>query len=182
MPDITTIGESLYWCYANLAMAHAAVKAQSPKYNQTHFIIRSRLYKGLMNQSMSIGTIADDERLKMILPQGCCYCGEQNQLSIDHLIPKSKGGSDEADNMVWACRSCNSAKGNTDILDWYNTRSEFPPLLLIRRYLKLAIKMCVEKDIMDIPLANAPELSFSVQSLPHNYPKPSELRLWVTAL
>jgi hypothetical protein len=47
--------EALYWSYANLAMAHAAVREGAANYTQTHFIIRSRLYKGLSCGSMSIG-------------------------------------------------------------------------------------------------------------------------------
>lgn len=82
MPTITTIGESLYWSYANLAMAHAAVEKQADKYNPNYFIIRARLYKGLTTQSMSIGTIADDERLKMTLPQACAYCGSEKNSQL----------------------------------------------------------------------------------------------------
>jgi len=177
MPEITTIRESLYWCYANLAMAHAAVTQQTPIYNRTHFMIRSRLYKGLIDQTMAMGSIADDERLKMILPQACHYCGKSEKLSIDHLIPTAHGGQDRAENFVWACQSCNSAKRDTDMLDWYRMRGEFPPLLLLlRRYLKVVIEICAKGNMFDTELGNAPPLPFSLHSIPHNFPKPSESR------
>jgi 5-methylcytosine-specific restriction endonuclease McrA len=32
--------------------------------------------------------------------------------TIDHVIPKSKGGDDSMDNLVLACTACNGAKGN----------------------------------------------------------------------
>jgi 5-methylcytosine-specific restriction endonuclease McrA len=41
----------------------------------------------------------------------CRYCGSTSWLSIDHVIPRAQGGSDEADNLVVCCRSCNSRKG-----------------------------------------------------------------------
>lgn len=41
----------------------------------------------------------------------CRYCGSTDSLSLDHIIPVSQGGTDEPDNLVTACRSCNSAKG-----------------------------------------------------------------------
>lgn len=43
----------------------------------------------------------------------CQYCGKNNiPLSIDHVVPKSKGGQDEWENLVVACRPCNVKKGN----------------------------------------------------------------------
>ena len=63
--EIITVGELLHWSYANLAMAHSAITAKAEKYGRTQFMIRSRLYAGLNKQTMSIGPLADDERLKM---------------------------------------------------------------------------------------------------------------------
>jgi len=44
----------------------------------------------------------------------CCqYCGYNGEkLSIDHVIPRSRGGSDEWSNVTTACLSCNVIKGN----------------------------------------------------------------------
>jgi 5-methylcytosine-specific restriction endonuclease McrA len=42
----------------------------------------------------------------------CQYCGATRKLTIDHVIPKSKGGSDDWDNLVVACSSCNIKKGD----------------------------------------------------------------------
>ena len=89
---------------------------------------------------MNVSSIVKDERLKMVLPQACSYCGCRESLSIDHVLPTSRGGPDSSDNVVWACKSCNSSKGATDLLVWLKPRVGFPPLLLLRRYLKLAIE------------------------------------------
>jgi 5-methylcytosine-specific restriction endonuclease McrA len=43
----------------------------------------------------------------------CQYCGSTRRLTIDHVIPKSRGGEDTWENMVVACSSCNTRKGNT---------------------------------------------------------------------
>lgn len=179
---ITTVGELLHWSYANLAMAHSAITANAEKYGRTQFMIRSRLYSGLNKQTMSIGPLAEDERLKMVLPQACCYCGSGRFLSVDHLIPTKRGGANTGDNLVWACRSCNSSKCAQDALEWLIERNQFPPILLLRRYLKLAIAMCRERNLMDVPLSEAPELPFSLTAIPTSYPEPSNLRLWVTEL
>lgn len=180
--EIATIGELLYWSYANLAMAHAAVSQQAARYGRPHYIVRSRLYAGLQKETMQIGSLLDDERLKMVLPQACCYCGRRESLSVDHLIPQSRGGDHAGENLVWACRSCNSSKGACDVLEWLKERGEFPPLLLLRRYLKLAIQSCRDQNLMAMSLAGAPTVPFSLGAIPRIYPQPDQLRLWVTGL
>ncbi len=43
----------------------------------------------------------------------CQYCGrEQGGLTVDHVIPRSRGGSSAWDNIVAACAPCNRKKGN----------------------------------------------------------------------
>jgi hypothetical protein len=177
--EIVTVGELLHWSYANLAMAHQAIEAKAERYGPVQFMIRSRLYKGLNGKTMNIGPLADDERLKMLLPQSCCYCGSSEQLSVDHLIPTKRGGPNVGDNLVWACRSCNSSKCANDALEWLKRRDQFPPILLLRRYLKLAVEMSCERSCMEVPILEAPELPFSVNAIPKSYPPPTQLRLWV---
>ena len=179
---ITTVGELLHWSYANLAMAHSAITAKSEKYGRTHFMVRARLYAGLNKGTMNIGPLADDERLKIILPQACCYCGSRESLSADHLIPTKLGGANTGDNLVWACRSCNSSKCARDALEWLADRSQFPSVLLLRRYLKLAIEMSLERELMNELLSEVPELPFSLSAIPMNYPLPNQVKLWITEI
>ena len=48
----------------------------------------------------------------------CQYCGKTNiLLTIDHVIPKNKGGDDTWENLVSACKTCNLNKGNTLLKD-----------------------------------------------------------------
>ena len=41
----------------------------------------------------------------------CQYCGGQEDLTFDHVIPKSRGGKTTWDNVVTACAVCNLRKG-----------------------------------------------------------------------
>lgn len=43
----------------------------------------------------------------------CAYCGKRGKLTQDHVIPLSKGGGTVRDNIVPACRSCNSSKNDS---------------------------------------------------------------------
>ncbi len=43
----------------------------------------------------------------------CVYCGATHlPLTIDHVIPRTRGGSNEWDNLVCCCTRCNNVKGN----------------------------------------------------------------------
>ncbi|HHL51919.1 MAG TPA: HNH endonuclease [Flammeovirgaceae bacterium] len=42
----------------------------------------------------------------------CQYCGSKQDLSIDHVIPKSRGGGSGWKNLVTACKACNARKGD----------------------------------------------------------------------
>ena len=42
----------------------------------------------------------------------CQYCGEPDDLTFDHVIPRSRGGETSWENVVAACSSCNLKKGD----------------------------------------------------------------------
>ena len=42
----------------------------------------------------------------------CQYCGDKNDLTFDHVIPRSRGGRTTWDNVVTACAPCNLFKGS----------------------------------------------------------------------
>lgn len=71
--------------------------------------------RALKNQGMN--WIRPEKRLAIYQRDGlaCCYCGHSVEagakLTLDHLTPYSKGGSNEPTNLVTACFSCNSARG-----------------------------------------------------------------------
>lgn len=172
-----TIGEALYWSYANLGMAHKAVNDKAEKYKQLHYIIRNKLYHGLINETMNVRSLFHDEKSKLYADKCCVYCGSLLKLSIDHLIPQKKGGKDCGENLVLACRRCNSSKSDTDLLGWYKLKNEFPPLQILRNYLKLVIQYCKENDLMNCDLDTSCELDlpFSIEYIPFSFPKPNVL-------
>jgi 5-methylcytosine-specific restriction endonuclease McrA len=183
MPEISTVRQHIAWSYANLARAHAAISDGASTYKRGHHIIRSRLYKGLCDGTMSMRTVYDDERLKMTMPQSCVYCGSLRNLSLDHVFPRRAGGTDKPENLVWACRSCNSSKGDQDMMHWFIARGRFPSILVLRRYLKNVAEYCEVQGLMERRLIemNVTELPFLLDQLPHRFPALSTLVLWTPA-
>ena len=56
---------------------------------------------------------------KFVLPRVCNNWREicEKSLTIDHIIPKQKGGQDTWENLIIACSPCNSKKGNRTPLE-----------------------------------------------------------------
>ena len=42
----------------------------------------------------------------------CAYCSSKEDLTLDHIVPKSRGGEDSWENLVTCCMSCNNKKGD----------------------------------------------------------------------
>ena len=53
---------------------------------------------------------ADIERQRKAQKHRCYYCGEKSKLTIEHLVPLVRGGTNWPDNIVLACLSCNCRK------------------------------------------------------------------------
>lgn len=50
----------------------------------------------------------------------CYLCNnifERKELTVDHVVPRSKGGVTTWDNTITCCKNCNSIKGNKDLSD-----------------------------------------------------------------
>lgn len=59
---------------------------------------------------------------QLLIPR-CVYCGHlfftRDNISVDHYIPLSNGGTNDSDNLLPACRDCNSRKGNSNLPKLY---------------------------------------------------------------
>lgn len=176
---IETVRDTLFWSYSNLAMAHTAVERKQEKYGTFNYVVRAKLFKGLKDGGMNMRSIFDDEKIKLRTGQVCNYCGADEKLSLDHIFPQALGGKDHGDNLVYACRSCNSSKGKKDLMEWMSSRGQFLPLMVIRRYLKLTFAHCVERELLALMTEDLKdmELPFKFEFLPLKYPKPNLLVL-----
>ena len=70
-------------------------------------------------------TSVDWEKCKSIFNNTCAYCGKKSKLQQEHVIPVSKGGTYTKDNILPACKSCNSSKNNRDFATWYKSYKHY---------------------------------------------------------
>lgn len=80
---------------------------------------RARLLKA-GGRGLSLDTM---ERVMALTAGLCNYCDEP-AVALDHFHPISKGGRHDEDNLVPACKSCNSSKHDSDPIDWIAVRKK----------------------------------------------------------
>lgn len=55
--------------------------------------------------------------------QNCAYCGSDENVTVDHVIPLARGGRHERHNLVPACMKCNCSKGTKTLEEWLPSRA-----------------------------------------------------------
>ncbi len=93
-----------------------------PQFEQTFWQIRSpqvtvrvpdciRLISGRPDRQCKPPNVSRREVLKRDR-HACQYCGATRNLTLDHVLPRSRGGGNTWENLVTACEPCNTRKGN----------------------------------------------------------------------
>ncbi|WP_395326915.1 HNH endonuclease [Novosphingobium sp. BL-8H] len=53
----------------------------------------------------------------------CTYCGQaEGPFEVDHIVPVSRGGGDDPENLTCACAPCNRSKSSTPVEEWLACR------------------------------------------------------------
>ena len=128
---VKTIRDLIYWEYAKL-IAGSAVS------NRRNYGFIMDSYKKLKGNKMHPSTILRENKRLVEQSNKCAYCTSTEDLHWEHIIPKSKGGSDTIDNMVQACQKCNLSKSDKDLYEWYGKERRYEvPRLVLGKYLKI---------------------------------------------
>lgn len=138
---VRTVEDVIYWQYAKLM-------AKSSRHADYGFIMNKfkQLQNGQIKWSGSIREyMRDFERGRV-----CIYCGKEGDLTMDHLIPRSRGGPDIGDNAIFACKTCNSSKGSKGVYEWYTLERRNEILRIVEgKYLKLLYDLHKKKGTLD---------------------------------
>lgn len=101
----------------------------------------------LRNQGMN--WCSQQKRLAIYLRDGlaCAYCGASNcRLTLDHLKPHSKNGSNEATNLVTCCNTCNAQRGN---MPWRLFARHIDIIKHINKRIKRSLDTAYAKELID---------------------------------
>jgi len=61
-----------------------------------------------------------EKELKALLSRCCVNCGTNENITLDHIVPISRGGRHSVGNLQPLCLSCNSKKNNMFLIEWYH--------------------------------------------------------------
>jgi len=53
----------------------------------------------------------------------CAYCGSDRAHTLDHIVPRAKGGATKRGNLLACCPTCNLDKSDSDWLLWFRSQS-----------------------------------------------------------
>jgi 5-methylcytosine-specific restriction endonuclease McrA len=86
-------------------------------YNHQHWLNNPAVFRegairhrALKYNAEGTFTMVEFEAKCLLYGNTCVYCGNVEPLTADHVIPLSKGGSNNIDNILPVCKSCNSSK------------------------------------------------------------------------
>lgn len=146
---VKTIKEELYYEYAKLICrsVYGSVEANRG------FI--TNCFKDLRDGRKTIsGTIREWQR-EQEAPKVCVFCGAAENLQTDHLIPRSRGGADAADNVVWTCGQCNQSRNNRGVFAWLGLKEkDHLHRLVAGKYLKELFDLHEGRGTLDIGVDN----------------------------
>ena len=179
-----TLAELLYWSYANLQMADAACGMSKTKYDSLCYMIRSKAFKAYMEGKWQISDLYKQQIEKLRQSNhACAYCGKvfrsPKEATIDHIFPRIKGGTNEMENIVFACKTCNSSKGDRDMFGWYTEHfGTFPSIYLTANYLKKIYLYAQSHNLLSVELSSldALDLPFDWHCIPTSFPEPDHLQ------
>ena len=107
----------------------------------------------------------------------CAYCRCNRATTLDHLKPKSKGGSSLRSNLIPACRECNHSKGSQPWLVWFQEQSFYNETAkeLIEEW--ISNKRFIEEELDGCSIIDRAEVRFdesTIRGLSDEPPSPGE--------
>jgi hypothetical protein len=89
----------------------------------------------------------------------CLYCQAPDRLTMDHLVPISRGGDHSIENVVPACRSCNSRKHDRNMNVWVSAAGESSLPAVVARIRDASAALGIKNayttpELVDSPVPN----------------------------
>jgi 5-methylcytosine-specific restriction endonuclease McrA len=111
------------WVRNNPKRWQATVRRHYDRHPEQLVANQRRRYARARGATEGDFTAQDWKRLLEVYGQTCAYCQSGQALHADHLMPLSRGGQHTLENIVPACRHCNSRKHAKTPLEWFLVRT-----------------------------------------------------------
>lgn len=145
---VRSVRDLLFWQYAKIISESAGAGKKQYGFVMDRF---KKLVSGEIVWSTSIREyVKEHEKI-----EECIYCGAKTNLTLDHILPRSRGGPDAADNAVMVCKTCNSSKGDKRFYEWYTLDRRYElPRIAEGKYLKLLYAFHEQMDTLNVNTKN----------------------------
>ncbi len=154
--DVRTLRDLIWYQYAKII----AKRALGREAKRDHYGFVKQTLRDLQRGRKQWSDILREDWQLVEAEKRCVYCGSSDNLSREHLVPKTLRINDRCPacdviqsihNQVWSCRSCNSQKGTMGLYVFFSKQlpsdrkfyDRIPPLAE-KKYLKTVYE-CLEK-------------------------------------
>ena len=140
---VKTIRDEIYWQYAKLISKSAGFGINQRAFQMSRFI-------GLRDRKIKWSSTIREWIIEHERPKECIYCGSKENLTVEHILPKCRGGPDIPDNAIKVCKKCNSRKGGKRLYEWFGlSEKDKVPRIAEGKYLKLLYKLHEKRGTLD---------------------------------
>lgn len=152
-PKFSTFGDNLLWCYATWQTLYTLVNMGETQLGKKFYMFRTIFFNKFKTGKQRISDLYNQNKIKLKAGDYCFYCGAEiskENLTADHVFPRIKGGTNDMDNIIFVCKSCNSSKGKKDLLEWFLlNRERFPSPFILGHYLRQIYLYAIEHGLME---------------------------------
>jgi hypothetical protein len=146
---VKSVEDLLFWQYAKII-------SDSAGFSKKDWGFVTSKFKLLKQGTISWNELREFIKEKQI--NECIYCGNQTDLTLDHLLPRRHNGPDNEKNVVWVCRSCNSKKGAKRLYEYYVLKGGLDagkygvPRIAEGKYLKFAHEVLAANSMLGLQI------------------------------
>lgn len=159
-PYVKTIREEILYEYAKL-ISRSVYEGRLER----GFI--TNRWKDLRDGTITMSRTIREWQKEQELPKQCVFCRATNNLQTDHLIPRNRGGTDTADNVVWTCQPCNGSRGDKGVFEWLGLKEKDNLHRLVAgKYLKELYVLHEKAGTLDVSKANIQHLCERCRNTP----------------
>ena len=141
---VKSIRDLIYWQYAKLI-------AESAGFGKKNYGFIMSKFKELQSGKIQWSTAIREYIKEHEVPNQCIYCGNKENLTLEHILPRSRGGPDITDNAIMVCKHCNSSKGSKRLYEWKGLENKDQHHRIAEgKYLKLLYQLHDLEGTLDI--------------------------------